>query len=467
MTKDMTTGSPLKCILSFCFPLLIGNLFQQFYNLADSILVGRILGLNAFAGVGVTGALNFLILGFALGVCSGLSIPIAQSFGAGRMDIVKQRTAQLVLLGFGISVLIQGICFFWTDDLLRLMNTPEEIFDYAYRYIFLIFMGVGATMLYNLSSAVLRALGDSRTPLHFLIGAVVINVFLDILFMKYLHAGVEGAAWATILSQLVSGLACVAYIIKKIPFMNIHRSDLRPNWKSMLLMLRIGVPMGAQFAITAVGSIIMQSAVNGLGATAVAAVSAASRVHNIVAAPLESCGIAMATYCGQNLGAGQIERIRRGILKTAVMSMLYCAAAFLFNYFAGQKVALLFVDASEVRVLREAQRYLVIMSAFYPTLAVIFIFRNGLQGMGYSGEAMLAGVSELIARVLVAFVLVGRIGFTGVCCANPSAWVFADAVLLLLYFREMRHIRAANTGLLPEAAPTRFHRKLAHAHTFH
>ena len=443
MIKDMTTGSPLKCILRFCIPLLIGNLFQQFYNLADSILVGRILGLNAFAGVGVTGALNFLIIGFALGVCSGLSIPISQSFGAGRTDLVRKRTAQLVWLGFGISVLIQIVCFFWTDDLLRLMNTPKEIFDDAYRYIFLIFMGVGATMLYNLSSAVLRALGDSRTPLHFLVGAVAINVFLDILFMKYLHTGVEGAAWATILSQLASGIACVLYILRKIPFMNIRRSDLRPDWRIMRLMLRIGVPMGAQFAITAVGSIIMQSAVNGLGATAVAAVSAAAKVHNIVAAPLESCGIAMATYCGQNLGAGRIDRIRRGVLDTTVVSMLYCVAAFLFNYTAGQKVALLFVDASEIRVLRLAQQYLVAMSAFYPTLAVIFIFRNGLQGMGYSGLATLAGVCEMIGRTAAALLLIPRIGYPGACWASPIAWILADAFLLPAYFHVRRKTYAA------------------------
>lgn len=468
MIKDMTTGSPLKRILSFCVPLLIGNLFQQFYNLADSILVGRILGLNAFAGVGVTGALNFLILGFATGVCSGLSIPIAQSFGAGRTDIVRQRTAQLVWLGLGISVLIQSFCFFLTDDLLRLMNTPEEIFDDAYRYIFLVFMGVGATMLYNLSSAVLRALGDSRTPLHFLIAAVIVNVILDILFMKYLHFGVEGAAWATVLSQLASGLACVLFILKKIPFMNLHLSDMRPNWRIMLLMLRIGVPMGAQFAITAVGSIILQSAVNSLGATAVAAISAASRVHNIVAAPLESCGIAMATYCGQNLGAGQIGRIRQGVLKTTVLSMLYCAAAFLFNYVAGERVTLLFLDASETQVLRAAQRYLVSMSIFYPSLAVIFIFRNSLQGMGYSGEAMLAGVSELIARVLVAFVLVSRLGFNGVCCANPVAWVFADVVLLILYFREMKHISlSANPPIGSATGQGGIQRKPAFIHSSH
>ena len=440
MTRDMTTGSPLKSILRFCVPLLIGNLFQQFYNLADSILVGRILGLNAFAAVGTTGALSFLILGFATGSCSGLAIPIAQSFGAGDLESVRRRTAQLVWLGFGITAIIRLICFFWTDDLLRLMNTPAEIFDDAYRYIFIVFMGVGATMLYNLSSAVLRSLGDSRTPLHFLIAAAVVNVILDILFMKYLHFGVEGAAWATVLSQLASGIACLVYMAKKIPVLNLHHDDMKPDWKRICYMAAIGVPMGLQFAITAVGSIILQGAVNGLGAQAVAAVSAASKVHNVVAAPLETCGIAMATYCGQNLGAGQYARIRRGIWSTTAAAMIYCALAFVFNYSAGRGMATLFVSPSEVMILQDVQKYLVIQSVFYPMLAVIFIFRNGLQGMGYSNQAMMAGVSELIARALVSFGLVGSLGFTAVCYANPAAWLFADGVLLVLYVRVMRRL---------------------------
>ena len=440
MTRDMTTGSPLKSILRFCVPLLIGNLFQQFYNLADSILVGRILGLNAFAAVGTTGALSFLILGFATGSCSGLAIPIAQSFGAGDLESVRRRTAQLVWLGFGITAIIRLICFFWTDDLLRLMNTPAEIFDDAYRYIFIVFMGVGATMLYNLSSAVLRSLGDSRTPLHFLIAAAVVNVILDIVFMKYLHCGVEGAAWATVLSQLASGIACLVYMAKKIPVLNLHHDDMKPDWKRICYMAAIGVPMGLQFAITAVGSIILQGAVNGLGAQAVAAVSAASKVHNVVAAPLETCGIAMATYCGQNLGAGQYARIRRGIWSTTAAAMIYCALAFVFNYSAGRGMATLFVSPSEVMILQDVQKYLVIQSVFYPMLAVIFIFRNGLQGMGYSNQAMMAGVSELIARALVSFGLVSSLGFTAVCYANPVAWLFADGVLLILYARVMRRL---------------------------
>ena len=457
MTRDMTTGSPLKSILRFCVPLLIGNLFQQFYNLADSILVGRILGLNAFAAVGATGALSFLILGFATGSCSGLAIPIAQSFGAGDLESVRRRTAQLVWLGCGITAIICLICFFWTDDLLGLMNTPAEIFDDAYRYIFIVFMGVGATMLYNLSSAVLRSLGDSRTPLHFLIAAVVVNVILDILFMKYLHFGVEGAAWATVLSQLASGTACLIYMAKKLPMLKLHHDDIKPDWKRICYMAAIGVPMGLQFAITAVGSIILQSAVNGLGAQAVAVVSAASKVHNVVAAPLETCGIAMATYCGQNLGAGQYSRIRRGIWSTTAAAMIYCSLAFVFNYSAGRSMATLFVSPGEVMILRDVQKYLVIQSAFYPLLAVIFIFRNGLQGMGYSNQAMMAGVSELIARALVSFGLVGSLGFTAVCYANPAAWLFADGVLLLLYVRVMRVL----DPIRPQDLKTR---KLAKAH---
>ena len=440
MTRDMTTGSPLARILAFCAPLLVGNLFQQFYNLADSILVGRILGVRAFAAVGATGALSFLILGFALGICSGFAIPIAQSFGAGDMDTVRSRTGQTVWLGLLFSALITLVTYFWTDEILRLMRTPDEIFDEAYRYIFLVFMGTGFTILYNLSSGVLRALGDSRTPLYFLMGAVTVNVFLDVLFMKTLHMGVEGAALATVLSQAASGFACLLYIRRKVPVLRLDRRSLRPSPRRMGYIASIGVPMGLQFSITAVGSIILQSAVNGLGANAVAAVSAASRVHNIVAAPLETCGVAMATYCGQNLGAGRIDRIREGLRAMVVVSFLYCGFGFLVDAFAGTDIAQLFVDASESAILSDVHRYLVAIGSAYPMLAIIFLFRNGLQGMGFSQKAMLAGLAELVARVVVAFGFVGRLGFRAVCFANPAAWLAADLLLLSLYHIEMRKI---------------------------
>ena len=441
MTRDMTTGSPLRRILAFCAPLLIGNLFQQFYNLADSIIVGRLLGVNAFAAVGSTGALNFLVLGFALGICSGFAIPIAQSFGAGDTQAVRSRTGQLVWLGLFFSLLITLLTYFTTGPLLRITNTPANIYDQAYRYIFIVFMGSGATILYNLASGVLRALGDSRTPLLFLIAAVFINVLLDILFMAGFGMDVEGAAYATVISQAASGLACLMYIKLKVPVLHISKADLKPNLRRMGYIASIGVPMGLQFSITAVGSIILQSAVNTLGASAVAAVSAGSRVHNIVAAPLETAGITMATYCGQNLGAARLSRIRSGIRSITVVSMFYCLLALAVNAFAGSAIARLFLDASETAILSDVHDYLVINGLAYPMLAIIFIFRNGLQGMGFSNSAMFAGLAELVARALVAFGFVGRYAFGAVCFANPLAWLFADVILLFLYFRKLKYLK--------------------------
>ena len=462
MTRDMTTGSPLRRILAFCAPLLIGNLFQQFYNLADSIIVGRLLGVNAFAAVGSTGALSFLVLGFALGICSGFAIPIAQSFGAGDTEAVRSRTGQLVWLGLFFSLLITLLTYFATGPLLRVTNTPASIYDQAYRYIFIVFMGSGATILYNLASGVLRALGDSRTPLLFLIAAVFINVLLDVLFMAGFGMDVEGAAYATVISQAASGLACLVYIKLKVPVLHITGSDLKPNFRRMGYIASIGVPMGLQFSITAVGSIILQSAVNTLGASAVAAVSAGSRVHNIVAAPLETMGITMATYCGQNLGAARLSRIRSGVRSITVVSMFYCLLALAVNYFAGSAIARLFLDASETAILSDVHDYLVINGMAYPMLAVIFIFRNSLQGMGFSSSAMLAGLAELVARALVAFGFVGRYAFGAVCLANPLAWLFADVILLSLYFSKLRYLkhtlpREEDFSIQPKPLPASAH----------
>ncbi|MBE7003819.1 MAG: MATE family efflux transporter [Ruminococcaceae bacterium] len=446
MTKDMTNGSPVRSILAFCVPLLIGNMFQQLYNLADSILVGRILGVNAFAAVGSTGALNFLIMGFALGICSGFTIPIAQSFGAGDEDEVRRRTGQLIWLGLLFSALITLIAAVWTGDILRITQTPEEIYDEAYRYIRIVFLGASATILYNLGSGVLRAMGDSRTPLFFLMGAVSVNVVLDVVFMKLIGMGVEGAAYATVLSQALSGLACLVYIRRRVPMLRLNRDDVRPDPRRMRIIASIGVPMGLQFSITAVGSIMVQSAVNGLGTAAVAAVSAGSKVHMLVSAPLESCGVAMATYCGQNLGAKKLQRIRSGVNAVVVMTFLYSAAAFVFNFYLGNAVAAFFIDSAETSILADVHRYLSINGAAYPMLSVIFIFRNSLQGMGFSSQAMGAGLAELVARAIVAFGLVGRFGFAAVCFANPVAWLFADALLLALYHVELRRLDKAWTA---------------------
>lgn len=452
-TRDMTTGAPLSRILQFCAPLIVGNLFQQFYNLADSIIVGRFLGVNAFAAVGSTGSLNFFVLGFALGICSGFAIPIAQSFGAGNYKALRRRAGQTLWLGLLFTGLLTVATYFGTGPLLRLMDTPAEIYDDAYRYIFIIFMGAGATILYNLGSGVLRALGDSRTPLYFLMAAVGINVGLDILFITSFGMGVEGAAYATVISQLASGVACLVYIRLRVPLLRLRKSDLRPDLKEMLFIAGIGVPMGLQFSITAVGTILLQGAVNGLGAASVAAVAAGSKVHNIVVAPLDTAGIAMATYCGQNLGAEKPARIREGVGRITGVAMAYCVFGFAVDYFAGSAVACLFVDPSETAILREVHTFLTANGAAYPMLAVIFIFRNSLQGMGFSNSAMLAGLSELVARSIIAFGFVGRFGFLAVCFANPLAWLFADAILLPLYAAKMRVVNRQGICRLVPALP--------------
>ena len=459
----MTTGRPLKSILVFCGPVLAGSLLQQLYNLADSFIVGRILGVNSFAAVGATGALSFLILGFALGTCSGLAIPIAQSFGARNMDAVRHHAGQLVWLGAILSAALTAVTWVWTDDILVLIRTPEEIYAEAYLYIRIVFLGSGATILYNLLAAALRALGDSRTPLVFLVMTVALNVALDLLFLSGFGMGVEGAALATVLGQLAAGLASLAYIRKKVPALHPRRNDLRPDWRLMARIASLGVPMGLQFSITAVGSVMLQSAVNGLGTGAVAAVAAGSKVTNLVAAPLETCGVAMATYCGQNLGAREIGRIRQGVRGTMLVALIYCAAAFGFIILAGTDMAGLFMDVPDAAVLADVRRYLFAAACAYPALAVIYVFRNALQGMGFASQAMSAGVAELAARAIAAFGLVGSLGYLGVCLASPLAWVLADAMLLLLYHVEMRRLSRTLGGSAPEERP-RFHHRVRAKH---
>ena len=438
MTRDMTKGSPIGQILAFCIPLLIGNLFQQFYNLADSIIVGRMLGTAAFAAVGSTGSLNFLVLGFALGVCSGFTIPISQSFGSGDMAAVRRRCGQSIWLCLITTVLITTLAFFGTGWILRITNTPQNLYDDAYTYIFIIFMGTGAIILYNMVSSVLRALGDSRTPLYFLIVATVINIALDIVFMGPCDMGVEGAAFATVIAQLFSGLACLVYIRRKMPLLHLTRQDLRPNGREMLYIAGMGVPMGLQFSITAIGSVMMQGAVNALGDLAVAGVSAGGKVHNVLYIPLETLGLAMATYCGQNLGAGKIDRIRKGVGQTLWAGLLYCVIALALGWFFGPTLSLLFIDSSETAVLALAHRYLMILAAAYPLLLLLLLLRNGLQGMGFSNSAMLAGLAEMVARIVAVFTLVKAWGFTGTVLGHVLAWLMADAVLVPLYFCKIR-----------------------------
>lgn len=452
MTRNMTIGTPLGLILRFCGPMILGNILQQFYSMVDTVIVGRYLGADALAGVGSTGAISFLVVGFATGMCTGLSIPVAQAFGAGDHRSMRQYIANAYFLSALISVVLTVLTMLFTSTILEWMRTPSDIYQYAYDYIIVIFGGIVTSILYNLLAAMLRAVGDSKSPILFLAIASLLNVVLDLFFLLVLKTGVAGAGYATVISQGVSGILCAVYLYRKFAVMRFQKGEMQLEGKRCLRLLSIGLPMALQFSITAVGSIILQAAVNTLGSLAVTSVTAAQKICSIVMSPMESLGITMATYCGQNLGAKKYTRIQEGIRMSLLICMIYVVFCILFLWFLGRYTAYLFLDPSETEVIGLAVQYMRINAVFYPTLGLLFILRNSLQGMGFSMMPMMAGVSELAARTLVCFLLVPIFGFTAAALASPVAWIFADVLLVIVYIIDMQNLKKK---LMPctESAP--------------
>jgi putative efflux protein, MATE family len=441
MEKDMTHGSPWKLILTFAIPLVIGNIFQQFYNMVDSIIVGKYVGKTALAAVGSTGSLNFMIIGFGIGICSGFGIPIAQSFGAKKIKDMKCYIRHSFYLGTIITIIMTVLTVLALPSILHIMQTPADIYDQAYSYIVIIFLGLFATMIYNMLSSMLRAIGDSKTPLYFLILSSIINIVLDLLFITQFKLGASGAAYATVIAQLVSGIACFVYMKKKTDFLNFESDEKTFQKNYAMKLLHMGVPMALQFSITAIGSVVIQSAVNTLGSDVVAAVTAAIKISIMLNQPLETLGLTMATYGGQNLGAQKIKRIFKGVKVSYIMGAIYCIVALAFVYFTSDYLALLFIDASETLIISEIKQYLVINAMFYYVLSILFILRNLLQGLGYSFYAMFGGVAEMIARCLIAFCFVGTFGFQAICFANPLAWLFADIVFVSVWLIKKKELK--------------------------
>lgn len=430
----MTDGSPLKLILGFAVPMLLGLLFQQFYNMADTIIVGKWLGVNALASVGSVGSLNFMIIGFCIGVCSGFAIPVAQEFGAGDYSSLRKYVANSVWMSASFALVMTVAVCLLCRTILILMRTPSDIIDGAYSYIFVIFLGIPATYLYNLLSGIIRSLGDSRTPVVFLLISSVINVALDIIFVKYLKTGVEGPAWATVISQGFSGLLCIWYIHLRFQILHIAKEEWKPDKKYILKLFSMGVPMGLQYSITAIGSVILQTSVNGLGSMAVASVTAGGKVSMFFCCPFDALGGTMATFAGQNIGAHKVERIKKGVLSASLIGAVYAVIACVILYFYGKTVALLFLDAEEYEILNQVSQFLIANSLFYFPLAILNVLRFSIQGMGYSTLAILSGVSEMIARMAMGFGFVPIFGYDAVCFANPAAWMMADLLLVPLFF---------------------------------
>lgn len=442
MTRDLTEGKPLKLVLSFAAPLLFGLLFQQFYSFVDTAVVGRYLGAEKLAAVGATGSVNFLVIGLCLGFCSGFAIPIAQAFGAKDEHEVRRSVWHAAVLSAGLSLVFGLAATLLCKPLLRLMNTPEEILDSSAAYIRIIFAAIPCCVLYNMASGILRSLGDSRTPVLFLILASLVNIALDLFLIIACGMDVAGAAVATAVSQLIAGLGCLIVMIRRFPILKLTKEDRRFSVKRARSMLGIGLPMGLQFSITAIGSVMVQWSVNGLGVNAVAAVSAASKLSMFFACVFDALASTMATFAGQNIGAGKPDRVRAGLRSASVLGIAYCVIALGVVLLFGDRLLGLFIDSGEnAAVMEMGFRYLKINAAFYIPLLFVNILRLCIQGMGYTRVAMFAGLSEMLARTAVALLVVPAAGFAGACFANPAAWIMADLFLFPCYFRLMTALR--------------------------
>ena len=444
MEKDMTKGSPMRLILGFAVPLLFGLVFQQFYSMVDAVIVGHYLGVDSLAAVGATGSVNFLIIGFCMGVCNGFAIPIAQEFGAKHEGELKRFVANSVWLSIVFAVVITITVSLLCRPILQLMRTPVNIINGSYDYIIIIFLGIPVVFLYNMTAAILRSLGDSKTPVVFLVLAAVMNIFLDVFCIVILPMGVAGAAVATVVSQAVAGLACLIYMRKKFTILKLSREECRWNRNYVSKLCNMGIPMGLQYYITAIGSVILQSAVNGIDSNAVAAVTAGSKVSMLLVCPFDALGSTMATYGGQNVGAGDLDRVDRGLKDCTKLGFLYSLIALGAVFLFGKQLLLLFLDAEEEQIIANAYYFMRISALFYFPLALVNIVRFLIQGMGFSKLAVFAGAFEMLARGLAGFLLVPVFGFVAVCLASPLAWIFADAFLIPAFF----HVRKKMAALL-------------------
>ena len=441
-TTDLTVGKPLFQILRFALPLVLGTLFQQLYSFADTVIVGRCLGTDALGAVGTTYSLNFLILGFVQGACVGFGIPVAETFGAKDKGGLRKYLFNGALLCVVLSVVFTTSTTLMAGPLLQLIHTPEELYADAVLYIRIIFLGIPATVLYNYASSVLRAMGDSQHPFYFLLAASVLNIGLDYLLIVSMGMGVDGAALATVLSQLLSGGLCAFWFFTR----TAKQEELTFRGQSSLLsaghckrLAYIGFPMGFEYSVSAIGAVIMQDAINLLGSTAVAAQTAGEKIRQMFTLPMESVGMAMATYVGQNHGAHRTDRIKQGIKDGCTIQLTYCVAAWVVIFFVKPYAVGLVLGDAEPAIFNGAVEYLTVISVLFVLLSFLMIFRYTLQGLGYSVQAIISGVGELIGRSLGGLLAVKTgLGYVGICLSNPFAWGLAMLYCMFMVRRMLK-----------------------------
>lgn len=443
----MTVGNPTKDILWFALPLILGYILQQMYLIIDAAIVGRWIGVGALAAVGASSSVMFLVMGFCNGSCAGFAIPIAQAFGAKDFRKMRVYVANAVRIAIVMSIVVTLLTCILCSTILHIVNTPADVFDDAYTFLFLQFLAIPFTIAYNLFAGFIRALGDSRQPFYFLIFSSVINILLDVVFILLLCMGVAGAGLATLLSQLLASILCVWYIARHMQLLIPHGEERCYGNKRISILLNNGMPMGLQFSITAIGSIMLQSSNNALGTIYVASFTAAMRIKYLFTCVFENIGVAMATYCGQNIGARRLDRVRQGEWSAVKIMLVYFVFTALVIFPFADYMMELFVESGEQAVVANAAKMMRISCYFYPALGMLTIFRYSIQGLGYSNLSMLSGVMEMIARCGVSLWLVPVFAFTGVCFGDPVAWIFADLFLFPAFFLLYRHLKKKVLGV--------------------
>lgn len=451
-TRDLTSGSPTKLLLIFLVPILLTHLLQRCYSIADGIIVGRYLGAYALAGIGSTGAVNFLVMEFLMGVCAGFAIPVAQAFGRKDYDGLRRVVGNTLWLSGIIAVILTTATVSLCRPILEWMHNPPETFQYSYTYLVIIFLGIPASTMYHVLAGIIRALGDSKTPLLFLIISGITNILLDFIMIAWLHWDIAGAAIATVLSQVLSATMCLIHIIRRFPILHLRRSDWCLRQAESRLLLGISLPMGLQYSITGIGSMLLQSSVNALGASAMAAMAAGDKIHGFLLSPLEAMGAATATYVGQNVGAGKLNRIHAGNKANSILGLSYCAVIFAVAWFFGDHLVSIFLDSSETEIIAMAHQYIWANASSYGLLLYILILRFSIQGMGFSSRAIFAGMMELIGRGAFALFVVPHLGFQAIGFAAPFAWLLGDCFLVPMYFICIRKLRRRQTAAIQESS---------------
>lgn len=440
MTQDLTKGKPFQVLLKFSLPVIAGNLFQLFYTLADTVIVGKTMGPDALAAVGATSIVVYLVLCFIQGLTGGFGICLGQRCGAKDESGMRRSIAVSAVWSMIAAVALTAVCCLLAHPILYWMQTPDRIYDMAYEYMFAVLLGTGTTVFYNMISNILRALGDSKTPLYFLVISSLLNIVLDLVFILTFGMGIGGAAWATVLSQLLSAILSTLFGAKKFQVLRLRRADFKNMHKDMIIHLKTGFPMGFQMSVMCIGQIAMQAAVNAIGPEAIAGYTAATKVDQLSVLINNAFGVAIASYVAQNYGAGRWDRIRSGVkaglIQTEIVNIFLCALIL-----GGRNLVVpMFIDNPTAEIIGYANGYLLSVAPFYLLLGLLLIVRSSVQSMGNGKAPFAACITELILRIAATFGLQYLLGYVGICLASPIAWFGASLLLVVVYCTMIKKI---------------------------